>query len=384
MKIAITCGIAALLALSALPAICVPTPPDDTVRLLEAISNAAGPPGFEEPIRKLMVERMKPYADKLSFDGLGSVIAVQGSSGPRVMVDAHMDELGGVVRRITPNGYLSMQMLGGWLDQALVDQRWVIIGNKGPVEAVTGIRDIHIVAPEERTRVFPRDMILMDIGAKNAAEVKAMGVEPGCPVVPDAPFQVLNGTDNYLGKGWDDRIGCAVIIQAMRRLAHTAHPNQIFYAATVQEEVGGRGAVTASDVIKPEIGIGLEGGVTMDSPGGHPEESQVKLGAGPAVFLYDSSELPNRKLVAFISKVAGDASIPLQYDLVQGYGDDAASIQKSNGGTPAVNMVVPVRYTHAHNGIVNRGDFDRTVDLVVALLERLDAKTAAEIRDFSQ
>jgi putative aminopeptidase FrvX len=357
---------------------------DDTIRLLEALSNAPGPPGLEEPIRKLMVEEMKPYADKISFDGLGSVIAVQGSTGPRIMVDAHMDELGGMVRRITPNGYLSMQMLGGWLDQALVDQRWVIIGTKGPVEAITGIRDIHIVPPEERTRVFPRDSVLLDVGANSAEEVRAMGIDAGAPVVPDSKFQVLNGTANYLGKAWDDRVGCAIIVEAMRRLAHAQHPNRIYYAATVQEEVGGRGAHAASDLIKPDIGIGLEWGVTVDTPGTHPEESQVKLGSGPALFLYDSSELPNRKLVAFVNQSARAASIPLQYDLVQGYGDDAAEIQKSNGGVPAINLVVPVRYTHAHNGVINRGDFDHSVDLVVTLLKKLDSDTVAGIRDFAQ
>jgi putative aminopeptidase FrvX len=295
-----------------------------------------------------------------------------------------MDELGGMVRRITPNGYLSMQMLGGWLDQALVDQRWVIIGTKGPVEAITGIRDIHIVPPEERTRVFPRDSVLLDVGANSAEEVRAMGIDAGAPVVPDSKFQVLNGTANYLGKAWDDRVGCAIIVEAMRRLAHAQHPNRIYYAATVQEEVGGRGAHAASDLIKPDIGIGLEGGVTVDTPGTHPEESQVKLGSGPALFLYDSSELPNRKLVAFVNQSARAASIPLQYDLVQGYGDDAAEIQKSNGGVPAINLVVPVRYTHAHNGVINRGDFDHSVDLVVTLLKKLDSDTVAGIRDFAQ
>src|SRR3954451_10024275 len=209
---------------------------DRTVELLRQLADAPGPPGFEEPIRKVMVEQMKPFAASITFDGLGSIIATQGTSGPRIMVDAHMDELGGVVRRVTPRGLLTMQMLGGWLDQALVDQRWIIVGSKGPVHAVTGIRDVHVVPPEERTRVYPREWIFLDVGAKSAAEVAAMGLAPGDPVAPDAPFAVINGTQNYLGKGWDDRVGCAVMIEAMRRLAHTPHPNQIFWVATAQEE----------------------------------------------------------------------------------------------------------------------------------------------------
>jgi putative aminopeptidase FrvX len=356
---------------------------DETVQLLQALADAPGPSGFEEPVRKIMVDRMKPLSEKLSYDGLGSVIAVQGGSGPRIMVDAHMDELGGLVRRVSNDGYLTMQMLGGWLDQALVDQRWTIIGSKGPVRAVTGIRDIHIVPQEERTRVFPRESVFLDVGARNPAEVAALGIAPGDPVVPDAPFAVMNGTQNYLGKGWDDRVGCAVIIAAMQKLAKAAHPNQIYWVATVQEEIGLRGAHTAADLVKPEIGIAIEGGVTRDAPGVHPEEAQELLGAGPAIFLYDSSALPNRKFVSMVKQVAKDKSIPLQADLIQGYGDDSAEIQKSNGGVPTVNMVVPVRYTHSHNGIMNRGDFDHMVNLLVAILQGLDAKAVANLRDFT-
>jgi len=361
---------------------------DETQQLLQMLADAPGPSGFEEPVRKIMVERMKPLAEKLSYDGLGSVIAVQGSSGPRIMVDAHMDELGGVVRRVSNDGYLTMQMLGGWLDQALVDQRWTIIGSKGPVRAITGIRDIHIVPQEERTKVYPRESIFLDVGAKNAAEVAAMGLEPGDPVVPDAPFAVMNGahnyeTQNYLGKGWDDRVGCAVVIEAMKKLAHAPHPNQIFWVATVQEEIGLRGAHTSSNLVKPEIGIAIEGGVTRDAPKVGAEEAQELLGAGPAIFLYDSSALPNLKFVTLIKQTAKEKAIPLQTDLIQGYGDDSAEMQKSNGGAPTVNMVVPVRYTHSHNGIMNRGDFDKMVDLLVAVLQKLDAKTVANLRDFT-
>jgi putative aminopeptidase FrvX len=356
---------------------------DETQQLLQILADAPGPSGFEEPVRKIMVERMKALAEKISYDGLGSVIAVQGSSGPRIMVDAHMDELGGVVRRVNNDGYLTMQMLGGWLDQALVDQRWTIIGSKGPVRAITGIRDIHIVPQEERTRVYARESIFLDVGAKNAAEVAAMGLEPGDPVAPDAPFAVMNGGQNYLGKGWDDRVGCAVVIEAMKKLAHAPHPNQIFWVATVQEEIGLRGAHTSSDIVKPEIGIAIEGGVTRDAPKVGPEEAQELLGGGPAIFLYDSSELPNLKFVALVKQTAKEKAIPLQTDLIQGYGDDSAEIQKSNGGAPTVNLVVPVRYTHSHNGIMNRGDFDKMVDLLVALLQKLDAKAAANLKDFS-
>ena len=358
--------------------------PDRTQLLLQHLADAPGPPGFEEAVRALMVAEMKPFAtEPLRYDGLGSVIAQQGSTGPRVMIDAHMDELGGMVRRITPNGFLTMQMLGGWLDSALPDQRWVIIGSKGPVHAVTGIRDIHVVPADERTRVTSRDQMYLDIGAKNAAEAAAMGITPGDPVVPDSPFTQLNGTQNYLAKGWDDRVGCAVLVEAMRRTAKLPHANQLFFVATTQEEVGLRGARTAAVTVKPDVGIAIEGGIAGDTFAGHPEETQARLGGGPGIFLYDSSAIANRKFVALVRKTAAAANLPLQTDLVQGYGDDSAEIQTTNGGTPTVNLIAPIRYTHAHNGILNRQDFDQLVDLLVALLTHLDARTVADLRDFT-
>ncbi len=356
--------------------------PDRTERLLAELADAAGPSGFEEPVRAIVVRELTPLADKISYDGLGSVIARAGTSGPRIMLDAHMDELGGVVRRVTPAGFLTMQMLGGWLDQALPDQRWVIIGSKGPVEAVTGIRDIHVVSTEERTRVFPRDSMYLDVGAKSPEEVAALGIGPGDPVVPDAPFKRL-AKGRYLGKAWDDRVGVAVAIEVMRRLKASGHPNQLFVAATVQEEVGLRGARTAADLIKPDVGIAIEGGITGDSPGRNPEETQARLGEGPGIFLYDSSAIPNRKMVALTADTAQAKGIPLQRDLVQGYGDDSAAIQATAGGVPTVNLIVPARYTHAHNGVIDRADFDGMVELIVAMIQRLDAKEVLRLRDFT-
>jgi len=356
---------------------------DTTALLLRRLSEAPGPSGFEEPVRKIMVPELRAVTDDLRYDGLGSVIARQGSAGPRIMLDAHMDELGGMVRRATPDGFLSMQMLGGWLDQAIAGQRWIIIGAHGPVHAVSSIRDVHLTTGDERNRLIPRDAVFLDVGAKSAAEVAALGVAPGDPVVPDSAFEVMNGTQNYLGKAWDDRVGCAVLIEAARRLRASGHPNQVFFAATVQEEIGLRGARTATALIKPDIGIAIEGGVTGDAGGARPEESQAKLGAGPGIFLYDSSALPNRKLVALVRDTARAKGIPLQTDLVQGYGDDSAEMQTVGGGAPTINLVVPARYTHVHSGIINRRDFDGMVDLVVAIIQRLDATTVARLRDFT-
>jgi len=355
---------------------------DRVVQLLKLLTEAPGPPGFEEPVRKIMADQMRPFADKISYDGLGSVIAQQGSSGPHIMLDAHMDELGAMVRRIRPDGFISMQMLGYWLSAALPDQRWVILGSKGPVLAVTDIWDAHI-APHDSSGHTAQQDLYLDTGARSAADVAAQGISPGDPVAPVSEFEVL-ANNRYLAKAWDDRVGCAVMLEVMRRLQKTAHPNQVFYAATVQEEgsIEMRGAQTSARLINPDIGFSLEVGIPNDVPGPGPEAAQEVLGGGPGMMLYTFSELPNRRLVAHVKEIAAAKQIPLQFDFVQGFGDDAGAIKLHNIGVPVTTVLVPARATHAHNGIIDRSDFDRTVDLMVALIQSLDVATVARLRSF--
>jgi putative aminopeptidase FrvX len=356
--------------------------PDRVMQLLKELTEAPGPPGFEEPVRKLMTDRMKPYADSITYDGLGSVIAQQGNSGPRIMLDAHMDELGGMVRRIRPDGFISMQMLGYWLSAALPDQRWVILGSKGPVLAVTDIWDAHIAPHDAQGHPQQQDLFL-DTGARSAADVAALGISPGDPVAPVSDFAIL-ANNRYVAKAWDDRIGCAVMLEVMRRLAKTPHPNQVFYAATVQEEgsIEMRGAQTSARIINPDLGFSLEVGISNDVPGPGPDAAQEVLGGGPGMMLYSFSELPNRMLVAHVKKIAATRHIPLQFDFVPGFGDDAGAIKLNNIGVPVTTVLVPARSTHAHNGIIDRVDFDRTVDLMVAIIESLDAATVSRLKAF--
>jgi putative aminopeptidase FrvX len=355
---------------------------DRVVQLLKLLTEAPGPPGYEEAVRRIMAEQMRPFTGKIAYDGLGSVIASQGDSGPRIMLDAHMDELGGMVRRIRPDGFISMQMLGYWLSAALPDQRWVILGAKGPVLAVTDIWDAHIAPHDAQGHTAQQDLFL-DTGARSAADVAALGISPGDPVAPVSDFEVL-ANNRYLAKAWDDRVGCAVMLEVMRRLDKRPHPNQVFYAATVQEEGSAemRGAQTSARMIHPDIGFSLEVGIPNDVPGPGPDAAQEVLGGGPGMMLYTFSELPNRKLVAHVKQVAAAQHIPLQFDFVQGFGDDAGAIKLNQTGVPVTTVLVPARATHAHNGIIDRADFDRTVDLMVALIESLDAATVAKLKSF--
>ena len=361
-----------------------PPAQDRLVQLLKELTEAPGPPGYEEAVRKIMTDRFKPLADNITYDGLGSVIAQQGNSGPRIMLDAHMDELGGMIRRIRPDGLISMQMLGYWLSAALPDQRWVIIGSKGPVLAVTDIWDAHIAPHGAPGQPAQQQDLYLDTGARSATDVAALGITPGDPVVPVSDFAVL-ANNRYLAKAWDDRVGCAIMLEVARRLAKTPHPNQVFYAATVQEEgsIEMRGAQTSARIINPDIGFSLEVGIPNDIPGPGPEAAQEVLGGGPGMMLYTFSELPNRKLVAHVKDVAAAQHIPLQFDFVPGFGDDAGAIKLNNTGVPVTTILVPARSTHAHNGIIDRSDFDRTVDLVLALIRSLDAPTVTRLKSFT-
>ena len=218
---------------------------DRVSRLLEELSNASGPSGFEGPVREIIVRELHALGIETSTDGLGSVIGVLAGSSerPRIMLAAHMDEVGAIVRYVTPEGMVKFQPVGGWLDQALVDQRWIIMTNKGPVLALSGLRSVHLATSEERTRVTPRDEVFLDVGARSKEEAEAMGIRPGDSIVPSSSFgELVHG--RYVGKAMDDRVGCVMLLETLRRLKvqGTKTPNTIYFVGTVQEEVGLRAA----------------------------------------------------------------------------------------------------------------------------------------------
>lgn len=356
---------------------------DSVERLLADLSNAYGPVGFEGPVRKIMRRELAPYVRTLETDGLGSLIAVAPAVAgtPRIMLSAHMDEVSMLVKYITPNGYVKLLPQGGWLDQAMINQRYAILTRKGVVRGVTGLKTPHVMSSAERNRIPSRDEMFLDVGATSRADAEErLGIRPGDPIAPESAFEKLNGGPLYIGKAWDDRAGLAVIVEVMKRLKEKPAPGSVYAVATVQEENGLRGAHTAVAQVKPDIGINLEGGVAADHPGIVPEQAQERLGAGPSIFLHDVSMLPNANLRNFVEDLAKEKGIPIQFELVSGYGEDGAEVQRS--GAPSINIAVPTRYMHNHNGIISRADFDRTVELVTELIRRLDAATVAKLKSF--
>jgi endoglucanase len=358
---------------------------DPTADLMRRLTEAPGPSAFEEEVRRIYVQEFDELGADVSFDGLGSVHAeLPGNgNGPRVMVTAHLDEVGLMVQHITADGFIRVKNLGGFLGHAFPDQRWTILGREGPIMALSGLPTVHVTPASQRSQVWSVDDVFLDVGATSREQVEAMGVRPGDGIAPSSPFTVLPN-DRYAAKGWDDRVGIAVMVAAARRIRSEGIdlPGEIVWVATTQEEIGLRGAQTAVDMARPDIGISIEAGVSADYPGMRPTQAQERLGGGPGIFLLDSSMIPNKKFRDFFFAVAEEEGIPLQADVLTGYGEDGAEIQRYDTGRPSVNMTVPTRYLHSHTGIIQRSDFDQAVELLIDVLRRLDADTVAELASF--
>ena len=358
---------------------------DATAELMRDLTEAPGPSGFEGAVREIVVREFEDLGLDVQFDGLGSVLVngLYSADGPKVMVTAHLDEVGLMVQHITPDGFIRVKTLGGWLRQALPDQRWTILGREGPVTGVSGIRTIHVTPGSQRDRVWSLEETFLDVGAMSAAEVEEMGVRPGDGIAPQSDFAILPN-QRYAAKAWDDRVGLAVMLVAARRIKDEGIriPAEVVWVATTQEEIGLRGAQTAVALASPELGISIEAGVAADFPGMSPTQAQERLGDGPGIFLLDSSMIPNRKLRDFFFDVAKDVNIPLQPDVLTGYGEDGAEIQRFDTGRPSVNITVPTRYLHSHTGIIQRSDFDQAVELLLQVLRRLNRETVTDVASF--
>ena len=358
---------------------------DATERLLEELTNAHGVSGFEGPVRDILRREWRGLLTDVHTDGLGNLIgSLQGQTeSPRVLLMAHLDEVGFLVRHIDAQGFIYVHNVGGHFDQSVLTQRLSILTARGEVLGYTGMKSGHILRPEERDRMIPLQDMFLDVGARSRAEVEAMGVRPGLPVTYATRFEALNGTGRYLAKAWDDRVGLAVITQALQQLKSTGHPNNVQVAATVQEEIGLRGASVVQASARADIVINLEIGIASDFPLlTSPTLSQEELGKGPGIFVFDGSMIPNNNYVEWILRVAQESGIPIQFESVTGYGEDAAMIQKSGQGIPSVNIGVPTRYGHSQSGVIDRGDYEHTVKLVVEMIKRLSASEVASIREF--
>ncbi len=351
---------------------------DSTEHLLKELTEVHGVPGYEAGVRALMRGYLEPLGT-LEQDKIGSVVCRQGGAAdaPRVMLAAHMDEIGFMVKHVTKEGFLKFVQLGGWFDQVLLGQRVVIKTTRGDVVGVMGAKPPHLLSADERTKVVEKKSMYIDIGASSAEEVAAAGVRVGDPVVPLADFRILANPKTYLSKAFDDRVGCAAMVQAMQELLTSGHPNALYSAATVMEEVGVRGATTSVELVNPDVAIVLESDIAGDVPDIKPEESAVKMGKGPTILMYDARMIPNLRLRDLVMDTAQEMGQPLQVSLIEGGATDGAPIHLHGLGVPTVVLAVPARHIHSHSAIIHRDDFDGLVRLLITLVRKLDADTVA-------
>ncbi|OEF99342.1 peptidase M28 [Vulcanibacillus modesticaldus] len=354
---------------------------DLTLKMLKELTEAPGVPGNEGPAREVMRKYIKPYADEVYTDNLGSLIAKRGNNGPKILLAGHLDEVGFMVKRITEDGYIKFQPLGGWWEQVMLAQRVVIHTRKGEITGIIGSKPPHILPPEARKKPVEKKDMFIDIGAKDKEEAMEFGVRPGDPIIPVSPFTVLKNPKMLMAKAWDNRIGCAITIEVLKRLQSEQHDNIVYGVGTVQEEVGIRGAQTTVNTIQPDVAFAIDVGLAGDTPGITPDETDSKLGKGPQITLFDATMVPHTGLRDFVVEIAEEENIPFQYESLAGGGTDAGRFHLYGKGVPSLVIGVPTRYIHSHAGILHRDDFENAIDLLVKVIKRLDEKTVQEIKN---
>ncbi|MDD4320869.1 MAG: M42 family metallopeptidase [Acidaminococcaceae bacterium] len=353
---------------------------DEKMNWLKRYSETCGVSGFEGPMKDLLLERMGAQA-KVSYDKLGSVIftAEGQEEGPKVMLASHMDEIGFMIKHITKEGFLRFVCLGGWWEQVMLSQRVTVHGKKGDLVGVIGSKPPHILTPEERTKVVKKSDMYIDIGAKDEDEARALGAEEGCAVTPFAEFAQMGDGKTLLGKAWDNRIGCAVMTDVMENLSKEEHANTVYGVATVQEEVGLRGAQTSVNMLNPDVAFVLDTCVAGGTPGVADEIAPAKIGKGVAITLYDAGMIPNTALRDFALQVAKKINIPTQFSISEGGATDGGRIHLHDAGVLTLSFSIPTRYIHSHQSVIHLDDYLGAVKLITAMVLQLDDKKYAEL-----
>jgi putative aminopeptidase FrvX len=354
---------------------------DETLTMLKELTDARGIPGNEREVREVMKKYIAPFADEVTTDGLGSLIAkkVGQEAGPKIMVAGHLDEVGFMITSIDDKGFLRFQTVGGWWSQVMLAQRVTIVTKKGDVTGIIGSKPPHILTAEARKKPVEIKDMFIDIGASNREEANEWGVRPGDMVVPYFEFTVMNNEKMLLAKAWDNRIGCAIAIDVLKQLKDAEHPNVVYGVGTVQEEVGLRGAKTSAAKIQPDIAFGVDVGIAGDTPGVTEKEAMSKMGDGPQIILYDASMVSHKGLRDLVTDTADELEIPYQFDAIAGGGTDSGAIHVSHNGVPALSITIATRYIHSHAAMLHRDDYENTVKLIVEVIKKLDKETVESI-----
>jgi putative aminopeptidase FrvX len=340
---------------------------------LEKLSNACGVTGREEEVRNLMIKLMKPYVDEIIVDKLENVIAIKKGkkSSPKVMLAAHMDEVGLMVKTISKEGFLQFTKMGGIDDRILLAQKVIIHTRKGPLHGIIGSKPPHIQKEEERKKIVAYDELFIDVGAESRENADAMGVKIGDPVAFDVKYAKI-GKNVVIGKAFDDRVGCAVMIETLKQLGKT--DCTICAVGTVQEEVGLRGAATAAFGVDPDVGIALDVTVAGDVPGVREFDANVKMGKGPTLTVADSGLITHPKVLRLLLDVAEENKIAYQLETGVPGSTDAARISLTRQGVPSGTVSVATRYIHSPVGMLNLKDAENSAKLTAAAIQKIQKR----------
>ena len=335
------------------------------LRLLERLSNAVAVSGDEGAVRRIVLEQVRPLADEVRVDALGNVLAVKRGTSPnrlRVMIAAHMDEIGFMLTHDDDKGLFRFGKVGG-IDTRNILGKAVWVGPER-IPGVIGMTPIHLATPESRKRVPDLDALRIDVGPENAGKVK-----PGMRATFATEFRRLG--PSIRAKALDDRLGVATLIELLR---HAPANIDLLAAFTVQEEIGLRGAQVAAFALEPDIAFVLDCTPALDMP--HPDGEpntryNTRLGNGPAIYTADRATISDPRLIHHLVETAEAESIPYQFRQAGGGGTDAGAIHKQRGGIPSVSVSTPGRYLHTPASLARIDDWKHTFYLVLAALRRL-------------
>jgi putative aminopeptidase FrvX len=349
----------------------------DTLRQL---SEAIGLAGFEDEARTRVHEIIEGLADKVWTDPLGNLLAVRKGKEerPRILLDAHMDEIGFLVQFVHDDGFLRITPLGGWDPRILPGHRIVLLTRDGAkfrrVFGVIAAIPPHLTTPAQRDKVIPFEDLIVDIGVQSRDEAEALGVKVGTPLTVWQPFLELS-EDVVTGKALDDRAGCTVLIEVLRRLADTPRLSAtVVCNFAIGEEVGGRGARTGAYTVNPDVGLAVECTSAGDFPSIPRHQSPTRLGGGPAITIADASMVAHPHVIATLEEVATEKKLRWQYKQPLGGGTDAGAISLTRRGVPTGVVSVPCRYIHSAVGLLHLSDLAATVDLVHGFIKAWPSK----------
>lgn len=349
---------------------------------IEQLTQTNGISGHEGEVAKLMYNELKDLCDEVQFDNLGSIIFIKRGTGngPKVMISAHMDQIGFLICDIDDKGFAYIKPIGGWWPAQLMTQD-VCVTTEGGKEypGVIGHKPSKDLSQKAK---IEWDDLFIDFGVENKEELLAAGIKVGDPITPVSAYKPLVNPRFVATKAWDNRVGCAIISELLRNIQGQELPCDLYLVATVQEEVGLRGAKTAAQKINPDVCISTDIGGYGDTPGCKAYESTLKLGEGPSIAILDATAIGNRKFIKLARQVADANDIPHQLDIMLGGGTDTGEMHKAHDGAVPLTVSIATRYGHAHNSIIHLDDLENSVRLFAYLAKELTNEKVNELKSW--